>query len=51
VNVKQVLLVLLFVVILAGATGGDASARLVGDALGRTVHWVGIAWDSLVQSK
>ena len=37
---KTFLVVLLFVVLLAGATGGSDSARNVGEALNQAVHWM-----------
>jgi hypothetical protein len=48
VNVKSALVVVLFIVILAGATGGDDSVRTVGSAIGKAIHWVNVTWDSLV---
>jgi hypothetical protein len=48
VNAKGLLVVLLFVIIFAGATGGSHSARSVGEALNQGVHWVADAWDALV---
>ena len=47
---KTFLVVLLFVVILAGATGGSASAGNVGHTLGVAVHWIADAWNALVES-
>jgi hypothetical protein len=47
---KTFLVVLLFVVLLAGATGGSESARNVGEALNQAVHWIADAWDALVGS-
>jgi hypothetical protein len=49
-NFKTFLVVLLFVILLAGATGGSESAREVGSALNQGVHWVADAWDALVAS-
>jgi hypothetical protein len=40
-------IVLLFVVVLAGATGGDESVRRVGDALNQLGHWINVAWIAL----
>ncbi|HSP36939.1 MAG TPA: hypothetical protein VLR26_04215 [Frankiaceae bacterium] len=45
---KTFLVVLLFVVLLAGATGGSDSARNVGEALNQAVHWIADAWNALV---
>ena len=42
---RTFLVVLLFVVLLAGATGGSESARNVGEALNQAVHWIADAWD------
>jgi len=47
---KTFLVVLLFVVLLAGATGGSDSARNVGEALNQAVHRIADAWDALVGS-
>ena len=41
------LIVLLFVVVLAGATGGEESVSRVGDALGMLVHWISVAWTAM----
>lgn len=50
-SLKSILIVVLFIVVLAGATGGDASVRTVGDALGTGVHWIAVAWNALVGAK
>jgi hypothetical protein len=50
VNFKTFLVVLLFVILLAGATGGSESARSVGVALNQGVHWIADAWNALVGS-
>ena len=50
VNVKSALLLVLFIVILLGATGGDESAAAVGSAIGDAIHWVRVAWDALLGS-
>jgi hypothetical protein len=47
---KTFLVVLLFVVLLAGATGGADSARNVGEALATALHWIADAWNALVGS-
>ena len=47
VSIKMFLIVLLFIVVLAGATGGDESVTRVGDALGQLAHWVNVAWTAL----
>lgn len=46
-NVKTVVIVLLFVVVLAGATGGEESVSRVGDALGMLAHWLNVAWTAM----
>ena len=46
-NVKAVLVALLFVVVLAGATGGEESVTRVGDALGMLAHWLNVAWTAM----
>lgn len=48
-NLKTFLIVLLFVVVLAGATGGDASVSKVGEALGQLAHWINVGWQSLTR--
>lgn len=47
-SLKAGLITLLVVVVLLGATGGDASAASVGKAVGGSVHWVSVAWKSMV---
>jgi hypothetical protein len=49
-NVKNVALLLLVVIVLVGATGGEASAAAVGNALGEAAHLVKVAWDAMVGS-
>jgi hypothetical protein len=49
-SIKGALLILLFLVVLLGATGGDASAAAVGNAVGDAIHWVRVAWDAMVGS-
>lgn len=46
-NFKAVLVVLLFVVVLAGATGGEESVTRVGDAIGMLAHWINVAWQAM----
>ncbi len=43
---KGVALVLVAIVILVGATGGDQAAASVGNAVGEAVHLVKVAWDA-----
>lgn len=47
-KLPNVLLLILLVTIVMGATGGDASAAAVGNALGDAVHFVRVAWDAMV---
>jgi hypothetical protein len=47
VNFKAILVVMLFVVVLAGATGGEESVTRVGDALGQLAHWLNVAWTAM----
>jgi len=49
-SVKAGLITLVIVVILLGATGGDASAASVGRAVGGSVHWVSVAWHAMTGS-
>lgn len=46
-NLKSIIVVLLFVVVLAGATGGEESVGRVGDALGQLAHWINVAWTAM----
>ena len=46
-NFKAIVVVLLFVVVLAGATGGEESVARVGDALGQLAHWVNVAFNAM----
>lgn len=48
VSIKSFIVVVLFIVVLAGATGGDASVKNVGDAIGTGVHWIAVAWTAIV---
>jgi hypothetical protein len=47
---KTFLVVLLFVVLLAGASGGTTEAQHVGQALNQAFHWIAAAWNALVGS-
>ena len=47
-NLKSLAVVFLFVVVLLGATGGDASVAAVGSGVGKVFHWVLVAWNSMV---
>lgn len=49
-SLKAGIITLLLVVILLGATGGDASAASVGRAIGGSFHWVAVAWHSMTGS-
>lgn len=46
-NLKSIIVVLLFVVVLAGATGGEESVARVGDALGQLATWINVAWTAM----
>ena len=45
-TLKGAALLLLAIVILVGATGGDASAAAIGDAVGSAFHWIQVAVDA-----
>ena len=47
-NFKNLLITLLVIVIVVGATGGDASAAAVGNAVGEALHLVRVAWNAAV---
>ena len=49
-SLKAGLITLVVVVILLGATGGDASAASLGRAVGGSFHWVAVAWRSMTGS-
>jgi hypothetical protein len=49
-SVKGFLVVLVVVILLAGATGGSASAKNVGHTLGVGVHWIADAWNALIST-
>lgn len=46
-SLKSIIVVLLFVVVLAGATGGEESVVRVGDALGQLAHWINVTWTAM----
>lgn len=46
-SLKAIVVALLFVVVLAGATGGEESVSRVGDALGQLAHWINVAWTAM----
>jgi len=46
-SLKTIVVALLFVVVLAGATGGEESVSRVGDSLGQLAHWVNVAWTAM----
>jgi len=50
VSPKGVALVLVVIVVLVGATGGDQAAASVGNAIGEAVHLVRVAWDAGVNA-
>lgn len=47
VTFRNIGIALLFIIVLAGATGGDDSVSRIGAALGQLFHWVNVAWNSL----
>ena len=47
-NAKGIVLVVLFVIVLLGATGGDESVRALGTAIRSGAHWVAVAWNAIV---
>jgi hypothetical protein len=50
VSPKGVALILVVLVVLLGATGGDQAAASVGNAVGEAVHLVRVAWDAAVNA-
>lgn len=42
-TLKGAVLLVVAIVILVGATGGDASAASIGNAVGAAFHWVQVA--------
>ncbi len=47
-NLKNIVLFLLVIIVVLGATGGDASAAAVGRGIGQAFHLVQVAWDAMV---
>ncbi len=47
-NLKNIVLFLLVVTVVLGATGGEASAAAVGRGIGEAFHMVQVAWDAMV---
>ena len=47
-TLKGAALLVIVMIVLLGATGGDASAAAIGDAIGSAVHWLQVAWDAAV---
>lgn len=47
---KGVALVLVVIVVLVGATGGEQAAASIGNAVGEAVHMVRVAWDAGVNA-
>lgn len=41
---------LVVIVVLVGATGGEASAAAIGNAVGEAAHLVKVAWDAMLNS-
>ncbi len=50
-NLKNILIFLVIIVIVLGATGGDASAAAVGRGVGEALHLVGVAWDAMMEAR
>lgn len=48
VNLKNIVLFLLVIIVVLGATGGDASAAAVGRGIGQAFHLVQVAWEAMV---
>lgn len=46
-SLKTIVVALLFVIVLAGATGGEESVSRVGDALGQLAGWINVAWTAM----
>jgi hypothetical protein len=42
-----ILVVILLIIVLVGATGGDSAVSNIGHSINRGLHWVSVAWDSL----
>jgi hypothetical protein len=51
VNLKNIIIFLAIVVIVVGATGGDASAAAVGRGVGEALHLIGVAWDAMMDAR
>jgi hypothetical protein len=47
-TLKGAALLVVALIILLGATGGDGSAAAIGDAIGSAVHWLQVAWEAAV---
>lgn len=45
-TLKGAALLILAIIILVGATGGDSSAASIGNAIGAAFHWVQVAVDA-----
>jgi hypothetical protein len=48
VNLKNVVWLLIIIIVVLGATGGDASAAAVGRGIGEAAHFVQVAWDAMM---
>jgi hypothetical protein len=47
-NLKNIVIFLLVIIVVLGATGGEASAAAVGRGIGEAFHLVQVAWDAMV---
>lgn len=47
-TLKGAALLVVVLIVLLGATGGDASAAAVGDAIGSAFGWLEVAFDAAV---
>ncbi len=48
---KQLVLIILAIIILAGLVGGDHSVTVIGTFVGKAFHWVNITWQSAMGSR
>ena len=49
-NIKNLLITILVIVVIVGATGGEQSAAAVGNAVGEALHLIRVAWNAMVNS-
>lgn len=48
---KQLIVVVIAIIILAGLVGGDHSVTVIGTFVGKAFHWVNVTWQSASQHK